>query len=130
MTGGNENFRRASRLTKAVEFRRVFSRPQVSQDRYFRVLCRSNSLDRGRLGLAVSKKVSARAVDRNRLKRVIRESFRSRQDTLAGLDVVVLPKHQAATMCNRTLTAALEQHWARCAQFAAGSGVEASEGRN
>ena len=85
MTGGNEQFRRASRLTKAVEFRRVFSRPQVFQDRYFRVLCRASALDQGRLGLAVSKKACARAVDRNRLKRVIRESFRKHQHALANL---------------------------------------------
>ncbi len=130
MTGGNEQFRRASRLTKAVEFRRVFSRPQVSQDRYFRVLYRGNALEQGRLGLAVSKKACARAVDRNRLKRVIRESFRKHQHALAKLDIVVLPKHQAATMCNRTLNSALEQHWARCAKFASGDRVEASEGRN
>ena len=130
MTGGNEKFQRASRLTKAVEFRRVFSRPHVSQDRLFRVLCRPNSLDRSRLGLAVSKKACARAADRNRLKRIIRESFRKHQHSLTELDVVVLPKHQAATMCNRTLTTALEQHWARCVKIAAGAGVEASEGRN
>lgn len=133
MTGGNEHFRRASRLTKAVEFRRVFSRPQVSRDRYFRVLVRANDLDRARLGLAVSKKNCARATGRNRLKRVIRESFRRHQQTLAaarGMDIVVLPQRDAATMCNKTLRSALEQHWARCAEFASRQGGEASEGKD
>ena len=133
MIGGKEQFRRASRLTKAVEFRRVFSRPEISQDRYFRVLCRSNDLEWARLGLAVSKKACARATGRNRLKRVIRESFRKHQALLAsqgGVDIVVLPKHQAASMCNTTLNSALEKHWARCATFAAPKGGDTSEGNH
>lgn len=40
-----------------------------------------------RLGLIVAKRVARRAVDRNRARRVIRESFRSAR--LSGLDVVV-----------------------------------------
>jgi ribonuclease P protein component len=133
LTGGNEQFKRASRLTKADEFRRVFSRSRNSQDRYFRVLCRVNHLDHARLGLAVSKKVCARATGRNRLKRVIRESFRKHLEPLAaggGVDIVVLPKREAASMCNTTLRNALEQHWARCATFAAGRVDESSEGKN
>ena len=133
LTGGNAHFRRASRLTQAVEFRRVFARPRVFRDRYFRVLCRRNDLDRARLGLAVSKKNCPRATGRNRLKRVIRESFRRHQETLGeapGLDIVVLPQREAATMCNRTLGAALEQHWARCATFARQVRGEASDGKD
>jgi ribonuclease P protein component len=97
------------------------------------VLCRPNELDRWRLGLAVSKKVCARASDRNRLKRVIRESFRRLQEPLVaqgGIDIVVLPKKDAATMSNTALRNALEQHWARCATFAAGTAGESSEGRH
>ena len=94
-------FPRASRLTSPAEFRRVFQRPLVSQDRYFRVLSRSSELAHARLGLAVSKKVSPRAVDRNRLKRLIRESFRQHQHQLSfqgGLDLVVLPRREAVTI--------------------------------
>jgi ribonuclease P protein component len=133
LTGGNEQYGRASRLTKAVEFRRVFSRSKVSQDRHFRVLYRPNDLDRSRLGLAVSKKVCPRATGRNRLKRLIRESFRRHQELLAaqgGVDIVVLPKRGAASMCNTTLRNALEQHWARCATFAAATVGESSEGKD
>lgn len=97
------------------------------------MLCRPNDLDRARLGLAVSKKVCARATGRNRLKRVIRESFRRHQESLAvqgGVDIVVLPKRGAASMCNTTLRSALEQHWARCATFAAATAGESSEGKH
>lgn len=49
---------------------------------------RTNNLGASRLGLIVAKRVLRRAVDRNRAKRVIRESFRKRCD-LPALDIVV-----------------------------------------
>jgi ribonuclease P protein component len=48
-----------------------------------------------RLGLVVSKKHLKRAVDRNRFKRVVRESFRHHQEQLKGLDIVVLARNGA-----------------------------------
>lgn len=66
--------------------------------------------------MAVSKKVERTAVGRNRIKRVIRESFRhwsaERKDA-AGLDIVVLPRAAAASMCNQQLFRSLEDHWSR-----------------
>lgn len=53
-------------------------------------LASRNDLGFNRLGLVISKKNLPRAVDRNRVKRVIRESFRTRQ--LPGLDVVALAR--------------------------------------
>lgn len=47
---------------------------------------------RARLGIVVAKRNVKLAVDRNKLKRQIRESFRQQQLTLAGLDVVVVVK--------------------------------------
>lgn len=46
-----------------------------------------------RLGLLVSRKHSARAVERNRIKRCIREAFRLEQETLGPLDVLVRPPY-------------------------------------
>ena len=100
-----------------MEFRRVFSRPVVSQDRYFRVLSRGNDLGISRLGMAVSTKVCKRAVGRNRLKRLVRESFRQHEAVQAqgvGLDFVVLPSRSAASICNERLTRALDRHWRFC----------------
>ena len=51
-----------------------------------------NGLEYPRLGLVVAKKVLPRAVDRNRVKRVLREAFRLGQWELGGLDVVVRVK--------------------------------------
>lgn len=48
-----------------------------------------NQLAHPRLGLIVAGKVVRRAVGRNRVKRLLREVFRARQQELAGLDLVV-----------------------------------------
>lgn len=109
-------FSRRSRLLKPAQFRSVFKNPIRSDDNYFRVLARKNSNDRHRLGMAVSKKVCARAVDRNRIKRVIRECFRNRvggQASTGMLDFVVLPKHCAVGEENSILDNSLINHWQR-----------------
>jgi ribonuclease P protein component len=46
-----------------------------------------------RLGMLVSRKHSALAVERNRIKRCIREAFRLEQETLGPLDVLVRPPY-------------------------------------
>lgn len=109
-------FSRRSRLLKPAQFRLVFKDPIRSDDNYFRVLARNNGEDQHRLGMAVSKKVCARAVDRNRIKRVIRESFRKRIGGHTGtdtLDLVVLPKHRAVGENNSILDNSLINHWQR-----------------
>jgi len=46
-----------------------------------------------RLGMLVSRRHSAHAVERNRIKRCIREAFRLEQETLGPLDVLVRPPY-------------------------------------
>lgn len=48
-----------------------------------------------RLGMLISRKHSARAVVRNRIKRCIREAFRLEQERLGSLDVLVRPPYDA-----------------------------------
>ena len=67
-----------------------------------------------RLGMAVSKKACAKAVGRNRIKRVVRESFRNRmlgttEDN--SLDIVILPTALAAKKSNKILDESLSIHW-------------------
>jgi ribonuclease P protein component len=105
---------RQARLSKPADFKRVFDKPTVSADRAFKVLARSNDLERPRLGMAVSRQVDKRAVGRNRIKRVIRESFRQYfANTGPAMDFVVLPRRESATICNRQLRHSLDKHWVR-----------------
>jgi ribonuclease P protein component len=82
----------------------------------FTVLYRPNGGDQPRLGLAIGKKHCRLATARNRLKRVIRESFRQNRETIGGLDVVVLNQPAAATALNNALCDSLERHWRRIGQ--------------
>lgn len=90
----------SQRLRNPGQFRHVFADPRRAGDGVVVVLARRNGLERARLGLAVAKRHLRRAVDRNRFKRIARESFRAHQDELAGLDVVVLARRDAAR-CDR-----------------------------
>ena len=102
------------RLIKPADFKRVFNRPVVSADHLFKVLARTNEGSVARLGMAVSRQVDRRAVGRNRIKRVIRESFRLFFASGGpAADFVVLPRRESATICNRQLFRSLDKHWAR-----------------
>jgi ribonuclease P protein component len=109
-------FSRQSRLLKPAEFKLVFQQPIRSGDDWFRILARTNGINHHRLGMAVSKKACARAVGRNRIKRVVRESFRTRMSGVVpdnALDFVVLPTVAAANQSNKTLDESLSTHWKR-----------------
>lgn len=107
----DRGFPRAARLLKPSQFRRVFQRARRVTDQYFTILARSNGQQAARLGLAISKKQARRAVDRNRIKRLVRESFRHHRHELHGLDVVVMARSQALARSNRELLDGLERLW-------------------
>ena len=62
------------------------------------LLYTSNRKSHPRLGLAISKKIIRKAVDRNRVKRMIRESFRLNQQQLGCFDIVVLAKRDTVKL--------------------------------
>ena len=80
----------------------------------FTVLYKNNDGQEARLGLAISKKHCKLSVGRNRLKRMVRESFRNHRATLQGLDVVVLNQPAAMRAGNKALTDSLQRHWQKC----------------
>lgn len=102
---------RSQRLREPAEFRRVFARPVKAGDAMVTVLARVNGRDCGRIGLAVAKRHLKRAVDRNRFKRIVRESFRAHQHELAGVDVVVIARAAAVRADRRALRASIDRQW-------------------
>ena len=76
-----------------------------------RVLARSNRLGGARLGMAISRKRVPKAVCRNRIKRVIRDSFRHHRRELGDLDIVVLSGPGLGRVGNAELRRLLAGHW-------------------
>jgi ribonuclease P protein component len=97
----------------AAEFDNVFKQGQRSADRYFTILFQPNTLNHPRLGFAISKQKVRLAVGRNRLRRLVRESFRKRVTGLPPVDVVVLAREATGSAPNGDIVSSLERHWAR-----------------
>lgn len=90
------------RLSRSAEFERVYRHGRSSANRHLVLYSFPNSeADRPRLGLSVSRKVGG-AVERNRVKRLLREAFRSiEQELLAGQDLVVVARPPASELAER-----------------------------
>ncbi|MBE9515887.1 MAG: ribonuclease P protein component [Proteobacteria bacterium] len=105
----DQGFSKDVRLLAADEFRTVFRKGRRSHGQYFTVYQHQNSLGHARLGLAVAKKNLRHAVDRNRVKRIIREWFRLQRQTLPEADIVVLAKVAAGTASKQQLKQSLNE---------------------
>ena len=100
--GGGERFRRESRLRSSLDFARVRRRGKRQQGQWLMLayLRRADAPDAAglpsRFGLSVSKRVGS-AVQRNRVKRRLREAIRRRLwKTLPGWDMILTARPEAA----------------------------------
>jgi ribonuclease P protein component len=91
----------------------VFQDGRRLADQLFTVFYRANEHGDARIGLAISKKRIARAVRRNRIRRLIRESFRYNRPTLGCLDIVVMAQARADAATRQELGESLDRHWDR-----------------
>ncbi|MFA9459245.1 ribonuclease P protein component [Thiohalorhabdus methylotrophus] len=107
-------FPQTARLKTASQFREVFNAGRKTVGRYFVVFQRQRETGPPRLGLAVGKRVG-NAVQRNRLKRLVRESFRHKQGPLSGRDLVVVARGTAAQASRDQLVQDLSRCWQRVA---------------
>jgi len=85
----DRSFPSRCRLLSAADYRRVYRTGQRGSTGPFVWNACENNIDTPRLGLAVPKRVVRRAVDRSRIKRLIRESFRHHRQELPPVDIVV-----------------------------------------
>jgi ribonuclease P protein component len=108
---GTVGLPREARIRRAGDFAILRQASGRLGGRCFSVRYRRNDVGYARLGLAISKRVSKRAVDRNRIKRLIRESFRRARPTLPPVDLMVMARDQACTLPGSVLLAELDSLW-------------------
>jgi ribonuclease P protein component len=112
------DFSRQRRLLNAGDYRRVFDQADFKvSDQHLLILSRPSLQDHSRLGLVIAKKGIKLAVHRNRVKRVIRDSFRTlcTQDNEFSppLDLVILSRKGLGELDNAALHRLITKQWAR-----------------
>jgi len=108
----DRRFPDTSRIKTPPEFRRVFDRGRKVVGRHFVMFSKPHTGTHPRLGLAVGRRVG-NAVRRNRLKRLIRESFRQSQEHFGPRDIVVVARSSAENAPLEALRRDLERCWER-----------------
>ncbi|MDM1249315.1 ribonuclease P protein component [Acinetobacter sichuanensis] len=100
------------RIRCAADYKGVFDGAlfKVHQP-HFLFLAKITEQPKSRLGIVVAKKKVRRAHERNRIKRLARESFRLNQQNIELLDIVVMPKMGIDTISNAELHEQLKFAW-------------------
>ena len=113
----SQDFSREKRLLTPRHFKAVFDSPTGKvPGKNLLLLARSNDLDHPRLGLVIGKKSVKLSVQRNRLKRLMRESFRLNQDSLVGWDIVIVARKGLGDVENPELIQHFGKLWKRLAR--------------
>jgi ribonuclease P protein component len=112
---GENNFSRELRLLTPTHFEYVFSNAIPSVSPQVTILARFNNSNNPRLGITLAKKRVKYAHERNRLKRVIRESFRLERYSFPNIDIVVVGKSGLDKMTNQELFSLLSKLWKKLA---------------
>lgn len=99
----SNHFPKSNRILTPNEFKFVFAQAEKFSNRHWTFIVRPNRLPNARLGLAIAKKQLAKAVWRNRVKRLARETFRQHTKPLCGYDIVVLGKAKMHEVDSETL---------------------------
>jgi ribonuclease P protein component len=113
MTGASPrlSFAPRQRLLTPADFDRVYARRFRVANNLFSVNAAPNQVGFARVGLSVGRKAVGDSVDRNRVKRQVRESFRKAAPTLPPVDLVVGARNGARTAHNAALRDGLEGLW-------------------
>jgi ribonuclease P protein component len=109
------------RLRSKLQFDAIYASGRRLDDRFFGLRIKPNGTGHPRVGLAVAVKTAGNAVARNRLRRLVRESFRLVQHELPAVDIVVAAKFPAREAPATTLRASLATLWQRVASTCATS---------
>ena len=127
----SRGFGREKRLLTPRQFKAVFASPSGKvPGRNVLLLARENDLQHPRLGLVIGKKSVKLSVERNRIKRQIRETFRHHQLELAGWDIVIIARKGLADLDNPELAKQFAKLWKRLSRNPAKTAAEPGAANN
>jgi ribonuclease P protein component len=104
-------FEPRKRLHQPAEFRDVKRYGRKFADALFSLSVMANHETHPRLGLSIATRTFGTAVERNRIKRLTRESFRLNQHALPPVDVTVSAREAARRATPADLRASLDKLW-------------------
>ncbi len=104
-------FPQKNRLLTKAEHEQVFAKSHKVSQKYLLVLFQQNKKLHGRISIIVGKRVARYAVTRNKIKRIIRESFRINQNKLKGFDIIVIARSQCDTLDKVKLREGIDKLW-------------------
>ncbi len=108
----DQSFGRKLRLLTASDYKAVFGKAELKVScPQLLILAIKSGYEDPRLGLVIAKKHIRLAVERNRLKRLLRESFRKHQQLLIEMDIVILARSGSDKLDNENFVTLVEKLW-------------------
>ncbi len=111
-------FSKNNRLRKSKEFKAIRGTKLTVSTPEILLLAKPNVLSYPRLGLTIAKKQVKLAVQRNRIKRIARESFRQTKEDLPNVDIVFIARRGITDINNEDLHRCLKNLWQQLAKRA------------
>jgi ribonuclease P protein component len=106
----NYQFNRESRLLTPDHFQKVFNKAVRFNSQHITLLLSAND-NKSRIGFAIAKKRIKLAVQRNRIKRIVRNSYRLNQHQLPNVDMIIMAKTGIEKLENKTIQHQIEGLW-------------------
>jgi ribonuclease P protein component len=112
-----KSFTSKSKLRTDEDFAKIFSNTdnltKKIKSQYLSLIFRPNELSYPRIGISISKKNIAKATSRNRLRRIVRESFRQKQHLIGNFDIILIAYKNADQLTNKSWCTMINQELAK-----------------
>lgn len=89
----DQSFSKRLRIIKSENFKQIFKTGKKIHSENFVLYLKGNNLDFPRIGISIGKKTAAKSTERNRIKRLVRETFRTNKSLFDKNDIVIVVKN-------------------------------------